>query len=257
MISELGIKLLKLTRTRRRLSISKLQNELRLTEDELSIFLVQLRDEGLLSFSKDVMEQNSTQRLALAEKLIRDGRDSRLVSQQLLWQEFEDFIETALYTNGYHAKRHVIFNSRLGRREVDVLAWNDAWILVIDCKHWSRNLTHARLRDAAKAQAQRAEALAAKPHILQRHGIRGPDTPLVPLILSLGEARESIIDGIPIVAISEFASFLHEASPYDSSFKTFRIKQEPTQRTLLSIISNHKHDRRPNLPQGKDRERPP
>ncbi|HMK83112.1 MAG TPA: hypothetical protein VK503_05300, partial [Candidatus Bathyarchaeia archaeon] len=133
MISELGIKLLKLTRTRRRLSISKLQNELRLTEDELSIFLVQLRDEGLLSFSKDVMEQNSTQRLALAEKLIRDGRDSRLVSQQLLWQEFEDFIETALYTNGYRAKRHVVFHSHLGRREIDVLAWNDAWILVIDC----------------------------------------------------------------------------------------------------------------------------
>jgi Holliday junction resolvase len=216
-----------------------------------------LRDKGLLSFSKEVVEQNSTQRLALAEKLIRDGRDSRLVSQQLLWQEFEDFIETALYTNGYRATRHVVFNSHLGRREVDVLAWNDVWILVIDCKHWSRNLTRARLRDAAKAQAQRADALAAKPHILQRHGIRRLDAPLVPLILSLGESRENIIDGIPIVAISEFASFLHEASPYDSSFKTFTVKHEPAQRTLPSLIHSHKHDRRPNLPQGKDRQRPP
>ena len=257
MISKFGIKLLKLTRTRRRLTISKLQIDLSLTEEELHILLVQLRDKGLLSLGTEVVEQNSTQRLALAEELIRDGRDSRLVSQQLLWQEFEEFIETALYTNGYRARKHVVFNSHLGRREVDVLAWNDVWILVIDCKHWSRNLTHARLRAAAKAQAQRADALAAKPHILQKQGIRRLDAPLLPLILSLGESRDNIIDGIPIVAISEFASFLHEASPYDSSFKTFTVKHEPAQRTLLSMISNHEHDRRPNLSPGTDRQRSP
>ncbi|MGA2784117.1 MAG: restriction endonuclease [Candidatus Bathyarchaeia archaeon] len=238
MISKFGIKLLKLTRTRRRISIAKLQKELPLTEEELHAFLTQLREKGLLSFSADVVEQNSTQRLTLAEELIRNGRDSHLVSQQLLWQEFEDFIEAALYKNGYSAARHIVFNTHLGRREIDVLAWNDVWILAVDCKHWSRNLTHARMRNAAKAQAQRADALAAKPHILQRQGIRRLDAPLVPLILSLGETRENIIDGIPIVAISEFASFLHEASPYDSSFKTFTVKHEPTQRTLPSLISN-------------------
>ena len=148
-----------------------------------------------------------------------------------------------------------MFNSHLGRREIDVLAWNDVWTLVIDCKHWSRNLTYARLRDAAKAQVQRTRALAMKPHILQKQGIRKLNAPLVPLILSLGETHEHIIDGTPIVAISEFASFLHEASPYDSSFKTFTVKQEPAQSTLLSMISS-KHDRRPNVSQDTERQGP-
>jgi hypothetical protein len=256
MASEIGIKLLKLTRAKGGVSISELQKELRLTEEELRNLLARLRDEDFLSFSAEAAEQNSAQRLLMAEALIRNGLDSQVVSKQLLWQEFEEFIEVALYRNAYTAKKHVVFTGPLGRREVDVMAWNDVWILVIDCKHWSRNLTTARLRYAAEAQAQRASALAAKPRTLIMQGIRRLDLPLVPLVICLGESRERVIDGIPIVAVSEFASFLHEASPYDPSIKTFTVGRQPAQRTLASMLSNLKHDRRPNLAQATDRRRP-
>jgi hypothetical protein len=258
MISELEIKtkLLQLTRTKTRIPMEELHKELPLPRERLHIFLTELSDGGILHFNDGLIEQDSIQRLTLAEELIRKGRDPELVSRLLLWQEFEEFIETALDRNEYCARKHIVFKSSLGKREIDILAWNNLWILVIDCKHWSRNLSHARLRAAAEAQAERARALAHRPDILMKRGVRRLDVPLIPVIISLSETRKHVIEGIPIVTVSRFASFLHEASPYDPSFKTFTVMQEPTQRSILSILSNQTHNRSPNLAPGRDRREP-
>jgi len=232
MLLDFEIKLLQLTRDRQRVMIEEFQNQLSQYGFDLQETLAALNAEGFLSFNDLFLEQTTLQRIMLAEHLIRRGRDPQLISSLLLWQEFEEFIETALSRNAYHAVKRFIFKSRLGRREIDILAWNEMWILAIDCKHWSRNLTKSRMRHVAAAQAQRARALAGRPELLEREGVTRLDLPMVPIILSLVDPRDQIVEGVPIVAVSKFASFLHEISPYDASLKTFTIKREPAQSSL-------------------------
>jgi Holliday junction resolvase-like predicted endonuclease len=212
--------------------IEEFRNQLSQYGLDLHETLAELHEGGFLNFNDLFLEQSTLQRIMLAEHLIRRGRDPQLISSLLLWQEFEDFIETALSRNAYHAVKRFVFKSRLGRREIDILAWNEMWILVIDCKHWSRNLTKSRMRHVAAAQAQRANALAGRPELLQNEGVARLDLPMVPVILSLVESSDQIVKGVPIVAVSKFASFLHEFSPYDAALKTFTIRREPTQRSL-------------------------
>lgn len=229
------IKLLELTRDRQRLMIEEFRTQLSQYPLEFQQNLAELHEGGFLNFDDLFLEQTTLQRIMLAEHLVRRGRDPQFISSLLMWQEFEEFIEAVLSRNAYHAVKHFVFKSRLGRREIDILAWNEAWIIAIDCKHWSRNLTQSRMKHAAAAQAQRANALAGRPELLQRRGVACLELPLMPVILSLVDPHDQIVDGVPIVAVSKFASFLHEVSPYDASLKTYAVRPESTQRSLQSF----------------------
>jgi hypothetical protein len=94
------------------------------------------------------------------------------------------------------------------------------FLLSIDCKHWSRGLSPSRMRHATEAQAERTQALANRPELLAKHGIK-PDEQrkLLPMLLSLGHPRERMVDGVPVVPVSMLISFLSGVSPVDSGLR--------------------------------------
>lgn len=253
MATPLGTKILQLTKRQMRISVEDVRKELGTgsVEEELDSF----KQRGLISLNREFLEVTSRQRVMLAESLVRTGQDAQQVSRLLAWQEFEEFVETALDQSGFHSVRHVIFKGKAGRREIDLLAWNDVWILVVDCKHWSR-LTRSRMKTAAEAQVERARTIGERPEIMQRRGILRVDLPLVPLILTLGEPRDKLIGGVPIVSLSKLSSFLQEASPYLDGFLTLHIQNRSKQSSLYSHIPTQKRNRMPNLTQDADRQRP-
>jgi hypothetical protein len=254
LVARLGPKLLQLTKHQMRISIEDLQNELgaESIEDELQ----SLKERGYVSLNNESLEMNSRQRVMLAESLVRTGQDVQQISRLLAWQEFEEFLESALDQSGFKSVRHLVFKSKVGRREIDILAWNDVWILVVDCKHWSGALAHSRMKKAAEAQVQRVRALTERPEIMQRRGISRLDIPLVPLILTLGEPRERLIGGVPIVGLSKFSSFLQEASPYSDGFLTLTVQARSKQSSLLSHIRPQRPNRMTNLIEDAERRRP-
>jgi hypothetical protein len=158
--------------------------------------------------------------------------------------------------SGFQSVRHIVFKSKVGRREIDILAWSNVWILIVDCKHWSRALAYSRMKNAAEAQVERARALAQRPEIMQKHGISRIDLPMVPMILTLGEPRDRIIGRVPIVAVSKFSSFLQEASPYADGILTIQVQTRSKQTSLLPHIPSQKRNRMPNLTQIAERRRP-
>jgi len=234
MATDLEIKLLELTKTHKRTTVRNLALELRVDDKRVQKRLVSLRDAGFVNWIDGIVEQDSLQRMMLAQELIQEGRDPQRVSRFLVWQEFEEFVERALIGNGYRAVRHFVFKSRLGRREIDILAWNDVWILAIDCKHWATQLAHSRIKNSAHAQKERTCALAQRADLLQRRGIKSMDLPLIAVILVLGEPRDRVIEGVPIVPLAKFPSFLHEGSPYEPDIAITHVSQESKQTTLLS-----------------------
>jgi Holliday junction resolvase-like predicted endonuclease len=255
MVTRLEIKLLELTKNRKRISTADLAKDVSMDIVTIQRGLAHLRESGFVTIGEDVLEQSSGQRMLMVEKLIQDGCDVQRVSRLLDWQEFEEFIENALVSNGYRTIHHYVFKSKLGRREIDVLAWNDVWILAIDCKHWRRQITHSRMNAIADAQIERVRALAERTDLLQKCGIRNLDLSIVAVVLVLGEPLDRMINGVPVVAVTRFGSFLHEGSPYERHITAIEVKCVSEQTSLLALFPSRRN-RRPNLRQDVGRRQP-
>jgi Holliday junction resolvase-like predicted endonuclease len=192
-----------------------------------------LQQDGFISTHDSSIQIDDHQRILLAEHLIRKGRDPHRVSRFLEWQEFEDFAARTLERNGFHVAKHVVFKSSVGRREVDLLAWNDMLLLSIDCKHWLHGLSPSRMRHATDAQVERSQALANRPELIAKHGVRHVEKlVLLPMLLSLGHPRERILDGVPIVPVSMLMSFLGGVSPMDGDLRFVSLARNLEQARL-------------------------
>jgi ABC-type branched-subunit amino acid transport system ATPase component len=202
----------------------ELAEELHRDSGTLAATLGALQERGFVSFSKGTLEMDARQRIMFAELLIHNGRDPQRISRFLEWQEFENFAVHSFEKNGFQAVKHLVFRSRIGRREIDLLTWNDTFLLAVDCKHWLRE-SHGRMQGAAQAQVERAKALAERPDLISRHGVSYVEKrSIMPLIFALGEPQERVVEGVPIVSVSKLMSFLYGISPVDERFRTFRVK---------------------------------
>ncbi len=228
------IKLLELTRDKNRITLEELAQHLHTHADMLAEKIEQLAEGRLVNSHDGLVEMDTSQRMRLAERLVHEGHDPQKVSRTLDWKEFEEFAGESLERNGFRTAKHVVFKSRIGRREIDLLAWNESLLLVIDCKHWLRGLSHSRARQVAQAQVERAEALAERYDLLGKCGVSNPENRfLMPTILCLSEPHERIVDGVPIVAVSKLISFLCGVSPIDENLKSIPVNPQTGQSTLM------------------------
>jgi len=232
--AEAEIKLLELTKARRRTTTRELADELHVQVDKLSKKIRELSEKKMISSSRGIVEMSTEQRMMLTEQLIHEGRDPQQISRLLEWQEFEEFAAESLEQNGFRKVKHLVFKSRIGRREIDLLAWNDTFLLAIDCKHWLRGLSPSRAREVALAQTERAEFLAERLDILKRHRITNVEKrSLIPVILCLGSPPETIVEGIPIVTVSKLISFLYGISPIDERIRRIPVRPQSGQSILM------------------------
>jgi len=228
---DLRLKLLQMTNKGCAVRVKDLE-DLQKTRFDGTLFA--LGDGGLISIAGGFLRINGSQRVMLAEQLIHSGVDPKKVSRFLRWQEFEDFAEDILSENGFSTRKHLVFKSPLGRREIDIFAWNDTFTLAVDCKHWVSGLSRGRMRDAAQAQVERATALARRPELLHRLNVVNPDRRnVMPVILALGELRDRLIDGVPIVSVSRLLSFLYGVSPVDPTIKLVPVLDGSSQTRLM------------------------
>ena len=193
-----------------------------------------LADAGIVSIANGFLSMDISQRMILAERLIHAGSDPVMVSRVLEWQEFENFANDILLENGFQSVKHFVFKSSLGRREIDILAWNDNFVLAIDCKHWLRGMAGRRMELAAQAQTERVRALAKRPELLARAKMRdAPGRGIVPIILTLGDVPKRRSDGVPIVPVSKLMNFLYGLSPMDESILQLQVRNDDGQSLLL------------------------
>jgi len=230
---DLEIKLLYLTKNRDRLPLEELAEQLHVHPDSLTDRIAALLENGLVNTSRGFVELDAPKRMLLADYLIRKGHDAEKVSRSLKWQEFEEFAAKQLIENGYRVLKHLLFKSKAGRREIDLLAWNDNFILAVDCKHWSRRLSPSRVQAAASAQTERTRLLAEQPEVLEQHGLNVTETRhILPVIVTLAESEQRITDGVPIVPIMKLPSFIYGISPVDETLRTVPTKTRFHQSTL-------------------------
>ena len=235
MYAELHMTLLELTKSRRRIAVEEVAEhthirDMKLLEKEIE----QLSQDGFVASIQGIVELDSEHRMMIAERLICNGSDPKRISRLLEWQEFEDFAAAYLVRNGFGIVKHFVFKTRGGRREIDLIAWNDTFLLAIDCKHWLRGLSPSQSRKIVQAQIERAAALSERPDLLKKRGVDNAEKRwITPAIFCLADAREPIIDGVPVVAVSKLISFLYGVSPVDEKVRMIPVKAQINQSMLL------------------------
>ena len=232
MSSDFEIRLLTATKDKRRVLIKEVSDSIRMNPGILRDRLAVLNENNLLTLSDEALEMSSAQRMLLAYRLIRKGDDPERVSRAFSWQEFESFAGHMLEENEYHASGHLVFKSSKGRREIDLVAWNDSVVLAVDCKHWARRLSPSRVRSAVSAQIERAQLLAERTELLTKCGMRmSKSRDVLPVIVTLVESQEKVVVGVPVVPILKLPSFLNGLSPIDESLRMIPIR--PSSQTTL------------------------
>jgi len=126
------------------------------------------------------------------------------------WRDFEDFVSEVLARFGYVTLRNLAFKADRKRFQVDVVGALRPVVLVVDCKKWSRARTY-HLKQAALAQAARAQALCKCPPARLRNIVRGwSEAAVIPVVVSLLPGSVRVFEGVPLVPIALFPSFLSE-----------------------------------------------
>jgi hypothetical protein len=144
---------------------------------------------------------STADRIKVALLAIQSGNDIEIVSNFLSWQDFEAFASALLNISGYATECNLRF-SKPTRMQIDVLGFNhdSRLAIVIDCKHWKRNHLSAVSLYARKQHQRTSDLLIHRRMILRA----------VPVLLTFHPADIRVVDGIPVVPISKFSSFIQE-----------------------------------------------
>ena len=152
---------------------------------------------GIISFSEG-------DRLRCAVAALKEGAPMDQVSEILTWRDFEGLAARVLSEAGYETARNVMLKSP--RAEIDVVGISGDTAMLVDCKHWKKSVPRAQ----AERQAARAE----------RYAKANPQYRAVPVIVSLREQSAIFLDGVPVIPIWQFASFVDEIHGYMDILRT-------------------------------------
>jgi hypothetical protein len=168
----------------------------------------------------EILSFNSDDRISSALLALRLNASMDEVTPLLDWRDFEALASDILDSNGYYVVRNLRLSigktngegkskskgrgegKGRGRIEIDVVGiksiHSSSIALAIDCKHW-RYIAYSALVRIAEKQVQRTHLLLGY-YIIDR---------ALPVIITLRDTP-MLVDGIPIVPISRFNSFLNE-----------------------------------------------
>ncbi len=136
-------------------------------------------------------------KLKIAVSLLEKGFLIDEISIALDWRDFEGLTAEVLTEKNFAVIKNMMLTKP--RMEIDVIGIRLGIAILIDCKHWKRYSSSA-LSTAVKKQIERTKQYVAKT----------PGAIAVPVIVTLYQDNVGFIENVPIVPISQFASFVDE-----------------------------------------------
>ena len=136
-------------------------------------------------------------KLKIVVFLLEKGFPIDEISIALNWRDFEGLTAKVLTEKNFAVIKNMMLTKP--RMEIDVVGIRLGIAILIDCKHWKRYSSSA-LSTAVKKQIERTKQYVAKT----------PGAIAVPVIVTLYQDNVAFIGNVPIVPISQFASFVDE-----------------------------------------------
>ncbi len=194
-------------------TLSELATETGLNSSEITAYLQEYQQLGLVHSTGDQISISPYQKVQLAILAIHHGLDIEDISQALDWREFEDIAIAILSHHGFSNLKHYRFKSQDKHHEIDVLSFKNPLILAIECKHWKRSWQNTVIKGIVDKQQERGVALSQSwqsqskhthPSIIPLH----KHLTILPVILTLHLTPLKCYNKIPIIPIFYFQNFL-------------------------------------------------
>jgi hypothetical protein len=152
--------------------------------------------------------------MKLAMLALQRGCDVESISKSISWKDFEALTSEILGLYGYLTKTNIRL-SKPSRTEVDVIGINNNKLAIVaDCKHRKR-YSLSSISSYAEKQVERTKILSRAKRRTKQDNIAHA----IPIILTLYSIDIQFIDGVPIVPISKFKSFIEDVSLYLSEIQ--------------------------------------
>ncbi len=136
-------------------------------------------------------------KLKIAVILLENGFLIDELSVALDWKDFEGLTAVILASKNFAVIKNMMLTKP--RMEIDVIGIRLGIAILIDCKHWKR-YSISSLTTVVKKQIERTKQYVAKT----------PGAISVPVIVTLYQDKVDFIEGVPIVPIFQFSSFIDE-----------------------------------------------
>ncbi len=225
--SQLIIELLKKSQNNINISIKILAESMNLSINRIKELLEELRMEKLIEI---LQIQNETyckplNRIQLAYKAIQLGANIKHIALALTWREFEEICAQAFMVNEYEIHRNFRFKVWRKYYEIDVIGIKKPYVICVDCKRWSAG-RFSIIHKHAEQHYSRIKELSRNRDALRRLRISSWNKIIfIPVILTVHEDKVSIYNGIPIVPVFKFNSFLNELPLGLDLIKKIEVKQ--------------------------------
>ena len=122
------------------------------------------------------------------------------------WKYFEDFIKTIFETHNFKVKKHVRFKGKK-KREIDILAWNDFFVFIIECKRWKKHRYKVyQLKKACEKLENIKEEF--ENCTLSSFSELAKKRKIIPLIITLFEEDISFYQNVCVVPIYKLNYFI-------------------------------------------------
>jgi Restriction endonuclease len=153
--------------------------------------------------SKKTVKFSGYDRIHVAVLALQMRGDIEQVSTYLSWKDFEKLASEVLRSFGYRTSINVRFAKP--RMEIDVVGTSsDGFTIAVDCKHWKRS-NLSSISNFSQKQAVRAEWLIKYQKTISQ---------VVPVMLTLHAESISFINGVPLVPIYKFRSFIMDVKGF-------------------------------------------
>lgn len=197
---------LKLTSENQHPTVEKISEEALVGKEIVDTFLREYELDG---------EPTSIKRVKASLTALKLGVEGDRIARYLHWREFEELSAQIFKEAGYMVflDTRVIGDSK--RYQIDLIAYSNNLLLVVDCKHWVKPPAYTLRRRIVSMLENRIKAL------MKLEG--ETQVRIIPVVLTLYHPKELIVEGcpyVPVRKISGFIDWLENNYPHIRSFKS-------------------------------------
>jgi hypothetical protein len=135
---------------------------------------------------------------------IQSIEDLAVVSEEVVWQNFERLAAFIFEKNNFRVKVNTVKTWQKTKRQYDVISWKGNQTFLVECKKWAGN--RYRLSAVKKAVEQHKERTRFYAAITHEDAI--------PLLVTLIEEEIRVYEGVPIVPVQKLNQFVNELDGY-------------------------------------------
>jgi hypothetical protein len=165
---------------------------------------------GWIQKELDIKATQENARMIRGMAAVKAGASLDDIGKTLSWREFESFCATLLRVKGFEVSENLTLTRP--RAQIDILARSHSIALVVDCKHWAKEMGPSALDRVVMAQARRAQLLRSKRPELE---------PMIVVVLSLANESGRYVRPGVVVPVHTLGDFISGLTSYTEDIPRF------------------------------------